>query len=349
MHTDPVTAGDDDAFAAPPAPPGAAAGPGPRPTFSVVIAAYQAAEVIGDALRSVLAQTEPPLEIVVGDDGSTDDLAAAVAPFGDRVTLLTLPHAGAPAASNAAVDHARGDFVVILDADDTWEPARLERMADLAVARPDLDVVTTDAWFVQDGRRGGRFYEVNDFETADQRTEILRRTFVFGHVAVRRSRWVEVGGFTEDLPRGYDWDLQLRLLLSGSAVGCVLEPLASYVIHPQSLSASRYASMMARVDLLDRAEARHTLSPAQHEALATARATYRRRGLAARAEHSLMERSPDRRRAALDLLRQPGAGRRERVFLALAVVAPGWAGSRLRRQAEARGRAASDRDIALNA
>ncbi|MFL6135003.1 MAG: glycosyltransferase family 2 protein [Nocardioidaceae bacterium] len=333
----------DPAFAVPAA--ANAIEPSRRPSFSVVVAVYRAADVVGAAIRSALAQTEPPLEVLVADDGSTDDLTGALAPFGDSVRRLRLPHQGAASATNAAAALATGDFVVVLDADDTWHPRRLERLADLAAERSDLDLLTTDAWFMVDGSRRGRFYDYNAFATTDQSTEILWRTFFFAHVAVRRTRWEMVGGFTTDLARGYDWDLQLRLLLSGSSAGCVLEPLADYTIHPHSLSANRYESLMARVALLDRAKASQLLSDGQAAVLEAARENYRRRALAARAEETLMSGARGRRRAALAALAAGGVGRRRRALLAAAVVAPTWVGARVRHEAIERGRARSDRVV----
>lgn len=335
--------GIDPAFAAPP--PSAPVEPGPRPTFSVVVAVYVGADVVAAAVRSALDQTEPPLEVFVADDGSTDDLTGALASFGDAVRVLRLPHRGAASASNAAVAEARGEFVVVLDADDTWAPQRLARLGDLAEARPDLDLLTTDAWFVFDGRRQGRFYEHNTFATDDQSTEILRRTFFFAHVAVRRTAWLAAGGFAADLDRGYDWDLQLRLLLGGVRAGCVLEPLADYAIHPDSLSAARYESLMARVRLLDRAAAAHSLDDVQRVALDESLTTYRRRALIARAERLLIDRAPGRRRAGAAVALASGASVRRRVQGAAGAIAPGWTGSRLARAAARRGRPEGDRAL----
>jgi hypothetical protein len=137
--------------------------------------------------------------------------------------------------------------------------------------------------------------------------------------------------------------LELRLLLSGSRAGCVLEPLANYTIHPASLSANRFESLMARVALLERAKVNQPLSDEQTAVLVAAQRGYRRRALAARAEQTLMTGAPGRRRAALAVLAAGGVARRRRALLTAAVLLPDWAGSRLRRQAAARGRAASDR------
>jgi glycosyltransferase involved in cell wall biosynthesis len=311
----------------------------------VIVAAWQAAATIGAALRSVFAQTESAIEVVVCDDGSTDDLRAAIAPFGDALRLLRVPHGGPSIARNTAAAATSGDFVVILDADDTWEPRRLERIADLAAQRPDLDLITTDAWFLVDGVRRGTFYQANDFPVADQAVAILRGNFFFGHVAVRRSRWTAHGGCSPQLTRGEDWDLWLRMLLSGSVAGCVLEPLATYRVHESSLSADRYRSLMARVEVLDRAEAQHRLTSEQRAVLDEARAAYRRRAVAAHAEFLLMTRGAGRRRANLALLRTAGTSKRVKARSAAATVAPGWVGRRLARRALDRGRTVSDRSF----
>ena len=334
-------AADEPVFVAPPA--HGALARGPRPAFSVILSAWQAADVVAVAIRSVLQQTQPPHEVILVDDGSTDDLAGAVAPFGEAVRLIRIEHSGLAAARNVSVAHATGDFVAILDADDWWEPQRLQRLGDLAEVRPDLDLLTTDAWFVRGGQRAGRFYEVNPFPTEDQATEILRGNFFFAHVAVRRSTWHRFGGMSVDVSWAEDWDFWLRLLVGGCGAGCVLEPLASYRIHPGSVSADRWRSLAARVEVLDRAEDAGGLTDEQRRVLARSRARHRRRAALARAERALLEGAPDRRRACLELLRVEGIPPRQRALAAAAALLPGLAGSRLRRDSAASGRARYDR------
>ena len=112
-------------------------------SVSVVIPAYKAARTIGRAVESVIRQTSPPEEILVVDDGSpdADALIEALRPFGTAVTLLRKPNGGASSARNEGIDRARGEWVAFLDADDYWEPEKLERQ--LAVAReyPEVSVI----------------------------------------------------------------------------------------------------------------------------------------------------------------------------------------------------------------
>jgi GT2 family glycosyltransferase len=231
------------------------------PTFSVVVAAHQAEATIVEALDSVFAQTRPALEVVVCDDGCTDGTAALLDGYGSRITVVRQENRGEASAKNAAVRAARGDFVVVLDADDVFLPRRLEALAWLAGQRPDLDVLTTDATVEVDGRPVRRAYHRGwTFPVHDQRTAILTRNFVFGLAAVRRDRWLAVCGFDEAISRTADWDFWLRLILSGSGVGLVDAPLARYRLGTSTLSADRTRLLAARVEVLTRAAAREDLT-----------------------------------------------------------------------------------------
>jgi hypothetical protein len=99
----------------------------------------------------------PPSTSVVVDDGSSDDLASALLPYSNHVRLLTSPHVGASGARNLGVEHATGDFVGFLDADDELDPEFLAALGTLSTARPDLEILTSDARIVRDGRPDGTF------------------------------------------------------------------------------------------------------------------------------------------------------------------------------------------------
>ena len=270
-----------------PAPP-AGLDPSPsRPTFSIVISAYQAAATVADAVRSALAQTYPAHEIVVVDDGSTDDLAGALHAFTESIVLVRKENGGGASALNAGTRAATGEFIAILDSDDTYHPRRLEVLARLAQDRPDLDLITTDARFVVDGRAVGRFSASTPFEVTDQRRAIFRSCFVGGWPAVRLARIHAVGGFDESFRIGYDWDCWLRLILDGCRAGLVDAPYYDYSLHPGSLSASRSASLWERVRLLEKAAHSPALDPEEHPELLRQLRVHRSRAILADTRRAL--------------------------------------------------------------
>jgi len=113
--------------------------------ISVAIAAYNAAEYLRQAIQSVLAQTLPPFEIVVVDDGSTDQTRAVCESFGDRVRYFYRENDGTAGigARWQSINEARGEWIGLLDHDDLWLPAKLERQAAAVEAFPDTGVIFT--------------------------------------------------------------------------------------------------------------------------------------------------------------------------------------------------------------
>jgi hypothetical protein len=305
--------------------------PGAVPSFSVIVAAFEAADTLAEAVASALAQTLAPLEVIVCDDGSTDDPARVLAPFGDRVRLLRREHGGEGAAKDTAARAAAGEFVVVLDADDVYLPERLQALAELATVRPDLDLLTTDAFFESEGRRVGRFYEHNDFPVDDQRAAILERNFVIGHAAVRRSALLAAGGFDPAMPTVADWDCWIRLLLSGAAAGLVEEPLSVYRLRPGSLASRRAEALRARAVALERNASHPGLTPPERDVLARSLARHRRRAEQAELEAALRGLLPRPRRRAARLAAGRGFPLRTRLVAAAAIVAPRAAGRRLAR------------------
>ena len=305
------------------------------PSFSVIVAAFQAAETVGEAVESALGQTLPPHEVIVCDDGSTDDLEGALRLFGSRIHFLRQEHRGLGAARRTATGAASGEFVVVLDADDAFEPTRLEALGAAAAARPDLDVLTTDAVYEVDGVAVHRCYSsAAEFETAQQRRAILRRNFIFGAAAVRRSRLLEIGGFDSTFLRLEDWDCWIRLLLSGSSAGLVHEPLYRYRIRRDSLSWDRGAALRQCVAMLERVRTNPHLLPEERPLLEQAIAVTRSHALAVEAEEALLGARPDTRRLLVSLVAARGASARMRAAAVAAIFAPGLATRRLRRRGE---------------
>jgi glycosyltransferase involved in cell wall biosynthesis len=310
--------------------------PGPPPTFSVVIAAHNAAGSIAEAVESALAQTLPPLEVIVCDDGSTDGTAAALEPYLDRIVYIFKTRGGAASARNAAFERAHGDFAAVLDSDDAYLPERLEALTELAVARPDLDILCTDAFLEVEGQRVATFSEGCEFEIADQRAAILGRCFCVAP-AYRLRALLDVGGFDESLRTGEDWECVIRLVLSGAVAGAVDEPLYLYRFHDRSLTADRVQTLGDRVALLEHVGHTHNLANRERVALASSLAAQGAYLALTEAEAALRSRSRDARRRALAAARMPAIGFRSRAAVLAAAFAPEVAARALERREARRG------------
>lgn len=182
------------------------------PLVSAVIPTYNRGHVIERAIASVLAQTYQPIEIIVVDDGSTDDTASRLAAL-DVPTLRYYrsdTNIGASAARNLGISHARGEFVAFLDVDDEWLPEKTARqVACFADAPEEVGVVYCGIREVSPEWPGtDRIPEHRGdlFETL-RAVNVLRTSGVM----VRRRVFDEVGGFDSDLAARHDWDLWLRV------------------------------------------------------------------------------------------------------------------------------------------
>jgi hypothetical protein len=136
----------------------------PDPLVSVIVPAFNAATTVQETLRSVLAQTYANIEVIVVDDGSTDDTAATVARIAvhdARVRLERRPRCGVAAARNHAIGLASGEFIAPMDADDLWHPSKLQRQFNrFHIGEPDMGLVyswyrsiDTDSLVLEDGPR----------------------------------------------------------------------------------------------------------------------------------------------------------------------------------------------------
>jgi len=305
--------------------------PGPAPTFSVAIAAHNASATVAEAVESALAQTLPPIEVIVVDDGSTDDTIGALEPYRGRVVYVRKPQGGAASARNAALERARGDFLAILDADDAYLPERLEALTELAVVRPDLDILCTDAFLEVERTPTARFSEGCAFETVDQRSAILQRCFCVAP-AYRRSTLASAGGFDESLKTSDDWECVIRLLHGGAVAGNVAEALYRYRLHDQSVTADRVRTLGERITLLEKVGRSGKLSERERAALAGSLTAQRTSLLLTQTEAALRSRSRDARKQALAAARTPAVPLRTRVAALAAAVAPKVAARALERR-----------------
>ena len=192
------------------------------PTVSVIIPAYNAAGFVDRAIESALAQTHPPLEILVIDDGSKDATSEVVARWAPPVRLLQQQNGGPAAARNHGAREARGEWLAFLDADDRWLPEKLARQ--LASAKtPDVALV-----YSRPPMHAGRVISpMADFDTLWQRNFLITSA-----VMVRRDVFKRHDGFDEEraLIGVEDYNLWLRMAAAGERL--VLCPEAHVIYSP---------------------------------------------------------------------------------------------------------------------
>jgi glycosyltransferase involved in cell wall biosynthesis len=197
-----------------------------RPRFTVVLAAYNEERLVGDAIRSVLAQTVEDFELIVVDDGSTDDTARVVESFmGDpRIKLLRQENRGLAASLNAGATAGSAPYIGLIDADDLWMPRYLELMSTTLEASPKAGFTYTDSWRLDmaTGRFRRQSYSqqmsMPEPPPADpyvMALSLLKGNWIVGLPLMRREVFEALGGFEESLAACEDYDLWLRFLAHG--------------------------------------------------------------------------------------------------------------------------------------
>jgi len=203
---------------------------------SAVIPCFNRAETIGEAVASVLAQTVPPCELLVVDDGSLDGSAEIAERAGARVIRMQA-NAGNAAARNIGIRAASGDAIAWLDSDDYWEKNHLATVLPLLDAYPDATVASAGVRFV--GERSGIWYgDVPEGPPADVARQAFRSTVIpMITSVVRRDALLAIGGFDESNRRAVDFDVWLRLALRHRFVA-TRAVTAAYRWHSRQISAT---------------------------------------------------------------------------------------------------------------
>jgi len=203
---------------------------------------YNAAWCIERGLDSLMAQTRPPDEILVTDDGSTDDTVARIrSRYGDAVKVVELPHRGLTPSRLAALDLAEGPWIALMDADDTWLPEKLERQLAFLERHPDVRWLMTDGLYVSEHEvlreswLADYFDEVREmagdlFPLLVERCFPLVSSSLF-HIEAYRT----VGGFDASVPFSQDYDLWLRMAARFPG-GVLADRLIRYYSSPNQLS-----------------------------------------------------------------------------------------------------------------
>jgi glycosyltransferase involved in cell wall biosynthesis len=215
-----------------------------NPRVSVVIPAYNAGAFLPAALASALSQSVSPLEVIVVDDGSTDDTPDIVRRAGPSVRYLRHDRRGVAEARNRGIRESAGDWVALLDADDVWQPTKLARQLDALGRTPGASACHT-AFAVVDGQ-GRKLSVVRRGPEPPTAEGLLMRGNRIGTpstVICDRGVLLEAGGFDPSLSQCADWDLWIRL---------ATRTTFAYVDEPQVAWRRHEGNMSRDVELLER-------------------------------------------------------------------------------------------------
>ncbi len=214
-----------------------------KPRVSVVIPTYNREKLVQVAIQSVLQQTYRDLEIIVCDDGSTDNTAEVVksiqASSGLSIVIDVLPYnLGVSAARNRAIYLARGELIAFLDSDDSWKPEKLEKQVNFLDNNSEYIGVGCDLENQVVGRKLNKYKLKNKLNISDDLFQFLYRCYITTSCfLVKKDALILAGLFDLSLKCSEDRDMWWRLPRLGR-IGFIDEPLVKYLKHSNSLSSS---------------------------------------------------------------------------------------------------------------
>lgn len=223
--------------------------------ISIIIPSYNCGLFVSDAIESVLVSNVDFYELIIVDDGSTDNTKELLIPYflDGRIKYLFQKNKGLSGARNTGINEAKGDFLVFLDADDLISPVKLEVQSKYLKDHPEVDIVYSNSqWFVENDFNDTRPVQFPIYE-GDVLGQLIYGNFMHvNSVMVRKDKVIESGLFDESLRELEDWDLWLRMVLSGCKVGFTLGILSKVRIRKGSMTSNQNKMDLTMVRVLQK-------------------------------------------------------------------------------------------------
>jgi glycosyltransferase involved in cell wall biosynthesis len=203
------------------------------PKISVIIPTYNRSHLIKDAVESVLSQTYQAFELIIIDDGSTDNTKEVLTEYGERLQYIYQENQGRSAARNHGINLAKGEYIAFLDSDDVWFPDKLARQVPILESAPDNVVLVHGYKCIVDKNLqaipGWELKLRNLYTLAERREETyenyLHSNYIFtSTILVRKTAITEIGGYDTSTQGVEDLDFYLRLLLVNYNFAFISEP-----------------------------------------------------------------------------------------------------------------------------
>jgi glycosyltransferase involved in cell wall biosynthesis len=210
-----------------------------KPLISVIIPNYNYGRYLSEAIDSVLNQSYAQVELIVVDDGSTDDSEGVLRSYGDRLKWFRQQNQGVSAARNRGVQESQGEMIAFLDADDIWLPAKLEKQAQRLLSDPGLGLIHCGVEVVDE--RGGTVLVVLDGKEGWVASEMFVTWMTVlaagSSLLIPRHTFDAVGGFDVQLSTSADWDFSYRIS-ARQRVGFVPEVLIKTRTHGSNMQSN---------------------------------------------------------------------------------------------------------------
>ncbi|MBW4664430.1 MAG: glycosyltransferase family 2 protein [Chroococcus sp. CMT-3BRIN-NPC107] len=217
---------------------------------SIIIPAYNAMTYLPETIQSVLQQTFTDFEVLIVDDGSSDNITEWANALTDkRIKLISQSNLGVSNARNTAINLARAEYIAFLDADDLWQPTKLEKQVHFLDNNPNVGLVAT--WATLTNERGEPLSEVEiDFKQGNIRQQIIEINLIpCGSIPmVRRTCFKNTGLFDPTLCFGEDWEMWTKLAANYD-FGLIKESLVYYRQHSRN-SSNNYQKLLPDFDRL---------------------------------------------------------------------------------------------------
>lgn len=224
------------------------------PKVGVVIAVYNSEKFVEEAIESILNQTYQDFEIIVVDDGSTDESADIIKSFNDkRIIYMYQENQGHADAKNKGVLRSKGKYKAFLDSDDVWLPEKLEKQVAILDSNPEIALVYSDCYYadVRGKVMARAFKRAKPFRVAVFSQLFLSNFIPFSTVVVRKEIFEKVGLFNPKYFIAPDYDLFLRIA-KHFKIEYVDLPLAKYRIHKANISKNFILNSQETIEILDK-------------------------------------------------------------------------------------------------
>ncbi len=232
---------------------------------SIIIPTYNRANLLREAIDSVLAQTYQDFELLIVDDGSTDNTRDLATEYGNRVTYVFQENRGVSGTRNLGIRLSTGEYIAFLDSDDLWLPDKLERQVAIMDQNPDLLLCHTEEIWIRRGVRVNPKKKHKKYSGYIFQYCLPLCVISPSSVMIRRTLCEKVGYFDENLPACEDYDLWLRVTKEYPVYFIETPLLIKRGGHPDQLSQKYWGLDRFRIQALEKLLQTGGLSPEQRE------------------------------------------------------------------------------------